>query len=129
MRAYLRQAPNSLLKRCFNLVLPQAPTCSNYTDHNGSPTRRILYAGWRCYLPRKFLIIILHPDTNASKVGNRLFKIHKRVLMRSEASTFATMFSLPRSSQTEGQTDENPIVLEGDTLEDFEGLMRILYPP
>jgi len=72
-------------------------------------------------------------DTNASKVGNKLFKIHKRVLMRSEASTFATMFSLPRSSQTEGQTegqtDENPIVLEGDTLEDFEGLMRILYPP
>ena len=29
-----------------------------------------------------------------------------------------------------GQTDETPIILEGDTsLEDFEGLMRILYPP
>lgn len=30
----------------------------------------------------------------------------------------------------EGQTDETPIVLEEDTsLDNFEGLMRILYPP
>jgi hypothetical protein len=63
-------------------------------------------------------------------VGNKLFKIHKRVVTRSEASTFATMFNQPRSTQTAGQTDGMPIVLEGEiSLEDFEGLMRILYPP
>ena len=39
------------------------------------------------------------------------------------------MFDLPKSSQTEGETDETPIVLNGDNAEDFEGLMRILYPP
>ena len=39
------------------------------------------------------------------------------------------MFDLPKSSQAEGETDETPIVLNGDNVEDFEGLMRILYPP
>ena len=64
------------------------------------------------------------------KVEGRLFKVHKRVVTRSQTSTFATMFNLPGPSQMVGQTDETPIILEGDTsLEDFEGLMRILYPP
>ena len=27
------------------------------------------------------------------------------------------------------KTDETPIILQGDALEDFECLMRILYPP
>ena len=44
-------------------------------------------------------------------------------------SAFASVFSLPHSQETEGQTDEKAIVLEGDTIEDFEGLMRILFPP
>ena len=36
---------------------------------------------------------------------------------------------VPSSLQAEGETDEAPIVLSGDDVEDFEGLMRILYPP
>jgi len=72
----------------------------------------------------------LCPGTDPSKVANKFFKIHKRVVTRSEASTFATMFNLPRTSQAAGQSDQMPIILEEDTsLEGFEGLMRILYPP
>ena len=39
------------------------------------------------------------------------------------------MFSLPQFQNIEGQTDESPIVLEGDSLEQFEALMKIIYPP
>ena len=61
---------------------------------------------------------------------NKVFKIHKRVVTRGVSSTFTIMFNLPGRSRMEGQTDETPIVLEEDTsLDNFEGLMRILYPP
>ena len=62
------------------------------------------------------------------KVGETLFRINKRLLTGSESSVFASMFSLPQSEVVEGQTDERPIVLEGDSLEQFEALMKILYP-
>ncbi len=63
------------------------------------------------------------------KVGEVLFRIHKRLLIGSESSAFASMLRLPQSEAIEGQTDERPIVLEGDSLEQFEALMKILYPP
>ena len=63
------------------------------------------------------------------KVGETLFRIHKRLLIGSESSVFASLFSLPQSRDIEGQTDERPIVLEGDSLEQFEALMTIIYPP
>jgi hypothetical protein len=63
-----------------------------------------------------------------AKVGEKLYKIYKRMLIGSESSVFASMFSLPQSQNTEGQTDEKPIVLEGENPEQFEALMRILYP-
>ena len=63
------------------------------------------------------------------KVGETLFRIHKRLLIRGESSVFASMLSISQSQQNiEGQTDERPIVLEGDSLEQFEALMKILYP-
>jgi len=49
--------------------------------------------------------------------------------MGCESSAFASMFSLPHSQEVEGQTDEKPIVLEGERIEEFEALMRVLYPP
>jgi len=63
-----------------------------------------------------------------AKVGEKLYKIHKRILIGSESSVFASMFSLPQRQNTEGQTDEKPIVLEGENPDQFEALMRILYP-
>ena len=39
------------------------------------------------------------------------------------------MFSLPQAQNAEGQTDEKPIILQGDTVEEFEALMSVLHPP
>ena len=62
------------------------------------------------------------------KVGETLFRIHKRLLIGSESSVFTSLLSLPQPRNTEGQTDERPIVLNGDSPEQFEALMKILYP-
>jgi hypothetical protein len=64
-----------------------------------------------------------------AKAGDKLFRVHKRVLVGSGSNAFASMFSLPQSQDSEGQTNEKPIVLNGDNAEQFEALMRILYPP
>ena len=51
--------------------------------------------------------------------------------LRIKASeTFADMFSLPTGTDeaSEGQSDEHPIVLEGYKEEDFEALLKIIYP-
>jgi hypothetical protein len=64
-----------------------------------------------------------------AKVGDKLFKVHKRVLVGSGSNAFASMFNLPQSQDVEGQTNENPIVLNGDNVEQFEALLRILYLP
>jgi len=63
-----------------------------------------------------------------AKVGEKLYRINKRMLVGSESSVFTSMFSLPQHQNTEGQTDEKPIVLKGENPEQFEALMRILYP-
>jgi len=64
-----------------------------------------------------------------AKVGEKLYRIHRRILVGSESSVFTSVFSLPQCQNTEGQTDEKPILLEGEDPEEFEELMRILYPP
>ena len=60
--------------------------------------------------------------TSWAEVGDQLSRIHKRVLVGSDSSAFTSMFS------GEGQTDEMPVVLQEENLEQFEALMRILYP-
>jgi len=62
------------------------------------------------------------------KVGEKLFRIHKRLLVGSQWSLFADLFNPPQSRIFEGHTDERPIVLKGESPEEFEALMRILYP-
>jgi len=63
-----------------------------------------------------------------AKVGERLYRIHERMLIGSESSVFTAMLSPPQRQNTEGQTDENPIVLEREDPRQFRALMRILYP-
>jgi hypothetical protein len=40
------------------------------------------------------------------------------------------MFTLPagHGAQTEGRSDENPIVLEGVSSVDFQALLKVLHP-
>ena len=63
-----------------------------------------------------------------SKVGETLFRIHKRLLAGHESSVFASFLNLPQFRDIEGQTDERPIVLEGDSLKQFETLMKSSIP-
>jgi len=70
-------------------------------------------------------------------VENTLFKVHRSILTK-DKSAFETMFQLSSeadssrsdSSMTtipEGETDENPIRLPGDTADEFRALLWALY--
>jgi len=67
-------------------------------------------------------------------VENILFKVHRSTLTK-DKSTFDTMFSLPSDSSSdssmtvgpEGESDDNPIHLQGDTAEEFRALLWALY--
>jgi len=74
------------------------------------------------------VLCLIRLSGGVAKVGEKLYRIHERMLVGSESSVFTTMFSLPRRQNTEGKTDATPIVLEKEDPEQFEALMRILYP-
>ncbi|KAK7040228.1 hypothetical protein VNI00_010034 [Paramarasmius palmivorus] len=63
------------------------------------------------------------------RVENTLFKVHRYLLGR-DGSAFEGMFSLDHirpSEETEGHSDENPIMLHGDTPDEFRALLWSLY--
>ncbi|KAJ6482132.1 hypothetical protein C8R47DRAFT_584971 [Mycena vitilis] len=61
------------------------------------------------------------------RVEDTLFCIH-RFLLERDSPTFQAMFQLPQGGeQAQGSTDEDPIVLTGDTVEQFRSLCWALY--
>lgn len=60
-----------------------------------------------------------------------LFKVHRFFFQR-DSQIFKTMFTLPPPSNVpgpiEGEAEENPIVLQGFKILDFERFLSILYP-
>ncbi|KAJ7159835.1 hypothetical protein C8R43DRAFT_346657 [Mycena crocata] len=62
------------------------------------------------------------------RVENTLFSIHRFLLTR-DSSVFATLFQLPQDTEKplEGSSDQDPIVLTGDTAEQFHALCWALY--
>ncbi|KAJ3527519.1 hypothetical protein NMY22_g9758 [Coprinellus aureogranulatus] len=63
-------------------------------------------------------------------VENVLFNVHRSMLSR-DGSSFGAMFSLPQSGTLEGKSDDNPIVLTGETATEFRHFLSALYalPP
>ncbi|KAF8214919.1 hypothetical protein K438DRAFT_1705372 [Mycena galopus ATCC 62051] len=64
-------------------------------------------------------------------VQNTLFNVHRTILSK-DNSSFCTMFTLPQGdNEIEGRSDENPIVLTGDTVAEFRHFLWALYalPP
>ncbi|EDR13128.1 uncharacterized protein LACBIDRAFT_322584 [Laccaria bicolor S238N-H82] len=67
-------------------------------------------------------------------VQNTLFNVHRSILSK-DSSSFSAMFSLPQgppsSSPSEGSSDNNPIILHGDTPSEFRHFLWALYalPP
>ncbi|KAJ7288882.1 hypothetical protein C8J57DRAFT_1495141 [Mycena rebaudengoi] len=68
------------------------------------------------------------PETLA-QVEDRIFKV-PRYHFEHSSEIFATMFALPagKGGYTEGQSKENPVVLEGISSVDFQRLLKVLYP-
>ncbi|KAJ7186751.1 hypothetical protein C8R46DRAFT_1057935 [Mycena filopes] len=61
------------------------------------------------------------------RVADTLFCIHRFLLDR-DSATFQTMFELPQGVEVpQGSTDEDPIVLAGDTVPEFRDLCWALY--
>ncbi|KAH0831966.1 hypothetical protein J3R83DRAFT_12855 [Lanmaoa asiatica] len=61
------------------------------------------------------------------RVGSTLFNVHRSILS-ADSSSFGTLFTLPQGSITvEGTSDVNPIVLQGDTPEEFRSFLWSLY--
>ncbi|KAJ3523349.1 hypothetical protein NM688_g8746 [Phlebia brevispora] len=61
------------------------------------------------------------------RVENTLFNIHRTVLAK-DNSLFSSMFELPQGEhETEGLTDDCPIILQGDTVQEFRHLLWVLY--
>ncbi|TDL14613.1 hypothetical protein BD410DRAFT_733814 [Rickenella mellea] len=59
-------------------------------------------------------------------VEDCLFNLPRHYFEQSEA--FQGMFSMPPSDRREGTSDDNPIVLDGTKLEDFEAFVKALVP-
>ncbi|KIJ36633.1 hypothetical protein M422DRAFT_50958 [Sphaerobolus stellatus SS14] len=60
-------------------------------------------------------------------VQNMLFKVHRTILSR-DSSAFETLFRLPSGKQAvEGTRDSDPVILQGDTPEQFRSLLWSLY--
>ncbi|KAF8214901.1 hypothetical protein K438DRAFT_1659728 [Mycena galopus ATCC 62051] len=78
----------------------------------------------------------IEDGTVTLQVENTLFKVHRSMLVK-DKSTFESMFSLDAythntedplmNSNSEGESDENPIRLQGDKPEEFRALMWSLY--
>ncbi|KAF8508864.1 hypothetical protein BU17DRAFT_56511, partial [Hysterangium stoloniferum] len=62
-------------------------------------------------------------------VGDRLFRVPIYMLVES-SPIFAAMFSLPQGSNdsVDGQSDKNPVRLEGIDPQAFKNILRLLYP-
>jgi hypothetical protein len=63
------------------------------------------------------------------QVEDSLFRV-PRHHFQDNSEVFKDMFSLPQGSQTteEGNSDANPIKLEGISALEFASLLRALYP-
>ncbi|KZT27464.1 hypothetical protein NEOLEDRAFT_1240395 [Neolentinus lepideus HHB14362 ss-1] len=60
-------------------------------------------------------------------VEKTLFNVHKSMLSR-DSSSFATMFDLPQGEgPIEGTSDDHPILLAGDTVDEFRNFLWAMY--
>ncbi|KAF7370263.1 hypothetical protein MSAN_00657500 [Mycena sanguinolenta] len=63
------------------------------------------------------------------KIEDSIFKV-PRYHFEHSSEIFATTFTLPvaDNADAEGQSDENPVILEGISSVDFRALLKVLYP-
>lgn len=74
-------------------------------------------------------MVVLEALIATTKVEDVLYNVH-RYFFRRDSSVFDGMFSLPHpvDKRPEGDSLENPIILEGIGARDFDRLLSLLYP-
>ncbi|KDR83100.1 hypothetical protein GALMADRAFT_56967 [Galerina marginata CBS 339.88] len=109
----------------LSVALRQATTNRNYAPQGRSAHTypRSSYKRDELYYFEDGSCILLVCDT--------LFNVH-RSMLRKHSSKFSLLFSLPQvSNGLEGQSDDNPVILTGDTPDEFRHFLWALYasPP
>lgn len=63
------------------------------------------------------------------QIQERLYKVHRH-FFETYSAVFKTMFSLPTAAGElpEGDSEQNPIILEGVKPEEFECFLSVIYP-
>jgi hypothetical protein len=118
----LVQVCGSTSSSCSSSPLPGSATSSSQV-HEMLRARSLQYKRDEIYYFEDGSCIILIEDT--------LFNIHRSILSK-DSSSFRSLFSLPQGSiDVEGRSDDNPIILTGDTPEEFRHFLWALYalPP
>ncbi|TFK52304.1 hypothetical protein OE88DRAFT_1657494 [Heliocybe sulcata] len=95
----------------------------------------------RLSIPTRDALYYISDGNTVLLVENTLFKVHRSNLMK-DGSTFDTLFSLPSEGANpspgvtaptvggavvEGESDDNPIRLQGDSADEFRALLWALY--
>ncbi|KAI9573681.1 hypothetical protein HD554DRAFT_2012970 [Boletus coccyginus] len=85
-------------------------------------------------IPHRDLRFYMADGSCVLRVGNTLFNVRfsyllvHRSILSADSSSFSTLFTLPQGNITvEGTSDDNPIVLHGDTAEEFRNFLWSLY--
>lgn len=66
-------------------------------------------------------------NDHSSSKSHTVSQVHRTTLSK-DSSSFSSMFSLPRGDKpAEGQSDDNPVVLVGDTVSQFRNFLWALY--
>ena len=66
-------------------------------------------------------------NDHSSSKSHPVSQVHRTTLSK-DSSSFSSMFSLPRGDKpAEGQSDDNPVILVGDTVSQFRNFLWALY--
>ncbi|KAF9445060.1 hypothetical protein P691DRAFT_762826 [Macrolepiota fuliginosa MF-IS2] len=117
-----------------------APDLTSIRRHKGPPPNAVLFQLLRDrHSSSKFSESVMHTEyerdteyymeTTTVLLDNCLFKIPLYYFSR-YSDVFSTAFTLPPpiDGMRGGQSDQNPIKLEGVSKDDFRGLLRAMYP-
>ncbi|TRM60617.1 hypothetical protein BD626DRAFT_549597 [Schizophyllum amplum] len=111
-----KQQPSMSRVRLKDVVSPESESSAGPSEYFYSPGARTPTRDETFYLEDGSCILL---------VDNTLFNVHRTILSK-DGSLFSTLLSLPQGQvDVEGRSDERPIVLLGDSAEEF----RHFLPP
>ena len=101
----------------MNIIISDVPTTATRWDIVVFKVRPTLYLSTRVI------------NCVGAQVEDTIFRVNRQGFATA-SPFFETMFRLPSGDNRKilGTTDDDPIVLEGHKADDFDALLRVLYP-